>query len=191
MSGKETGFVNIHGKTYKTVGKRVDEFRSKFGEKYALTTELVENDAERVVIRALIANEDGRIIATGFAEERRNSSMINKTSALENCETSAIGRALANFGFGGDEYASADEVANAIAQQNAPRPKKATPPENKWESYLVDYHEIQERLDAIDNDAELAEYSKELGVKHPKLTETQKKTIGEKFNRKREELKQQ
>lgn len=190
MSGKETGFVNIHGKTYKTVGKRVDEFRSKFGEKYALTTELVENDAERVVIRALIANEDGRIIATGFAEERRNSSMINKTSALENCETSALGRALANFGFGGDEYASADEVANAIAQQNAPRPKKATPPK-KWESYLVDYDEIQERLDAIDNDAELAEYSKELGVKHPKLTETQRKTISEKFNRKRKELKQQ
>lgn len=85
----------------------------------------------------------------------------------------------------------ADEVSHAIVKQNAPRPKKATPPENKWESYLVDYDEIQERLDAIDNDAELTEYSKELGVKHPKLTETQKKTIGEKFNRKREELKQQ
>ena len=57
-------------------------------------------------------------IYTGHAEEVYDSSMINKTSALENCETSAIGRALASAGFGGTEFASADEVANAISQQN-------------------------------------------------------------------------
>ncbi len=59
----------------------------------------------------------GRTLSTGLAEEVRGSTNINKTSALENCETSAIGRALAFFGLGGTEIASADEVANAITQQ--------------------------------------------------------------------------
>ena len=57
-------------------------------------------------------------IATGYAEEVRTASKINRTSALENAETSAVGRALAFFGLGGSEIASADEVANAIQQQN-------------------------------------------------------------------------
>jgi hypothetical protein len=65
------------------------------------------------------------VIATGLAEEKRTSSQINRTSALENCETSAIGRALAAFGLGGSEYASANEVQNAIHQQS--RPKIPTP----------------------------------------------------------------
>jgi len=64
-----------------------------------------------------ITNADGRVIATGLAEEVRGSTNINKTSALENAETSAVGRALAFFGLGGTEIASADEVANAINQQ--------------------------------------------------------------------------
>ena len=62
----------------------------------------------------------GESTYTGHAVEVYNSSMINKTSALENCETSAIGRALASAGLGGTEFASADEVTNAIAQQNKP-----------------------------------------------------------------------
>lgn len=186
MCAKDSGIVTIHGREYKTVAKRVDEFRKAHGENYALTTDLVQNDAERVVIRAQIANTDGRVIATGYAEEVRGSSTINKTSALENCETSAIGRALANFGLGGGEYASADEVANALARQNTP---KAVPPENKWDSYLVDFKAIDERLSSITSEDELNEYSKELGVQHPKLTDSQKKTISEKFAKKREALK--
>jgi hypothetical protein len=75
---------------------------------------------------AEIRNEDERLIATGHAEEYRKSSQINGTSALENCETSAIGRALAVAGFGGTEFASANEVQNAIHQQtNKPHPKRA------------------------------------------------------------------
>jgi hypothetical protein len=60
------------------------------------------------------------VLATGYAEERRDSTTINKTSALENCETSAIGRALAAYGYAGTEYASADEVAQAVRQQSDP-----------------------------------------------------------------------
>ena len=112
----DSGVVNIHGKSYQTVALRVRNFRERYPD-FTLSTEIVSRDAEVVVMKAMIADEKGRVIATGHAEERRAASTINKTSALENAETSAIGRALAAFGLGGTEFASADEVANAIAQQ--------------------------------------------------------------------------
>ena len=111
------GIVPIHGKQYKTVAYRVNEFRSQYPE-YTVSTELVEANETLVVMKAGISNEHGRLLATGFAEEVRAASKINRTSALENAETSAIGRALAALGLAGTEYASADEVANAITQQN-------------------------------------------------------------------------
>ena len=115
----DTGVVNIHGKQYQTVALRVKNFRDAHKD-YSLTTEIVSRDAEVVVMKATILDEKGRVIATGHSEERRSASQINKTSALENAETSAIGRALAAFGLGGTEFATADEVANAITQQRGP-----------------------------------------------------------------------
>lgn len=111
------GIVPIHGKQYKTVAYRVNEFRAQYPE-YTVSTELVEANDTLVVMKASISNEQGRLLATGFAEEVRAASKINRTSALENAETSAIGRALAALGLAGTEYASADEVASAIKQQN-------------------------------------------------------------------------
>ena len=73
-------------------------------------------------MKATISDEQGRVRATGHAEEVRASSQINKTSALENAETSAIGRALAALGYAGTEFASADEVAQAITQQKTITP---------------------------------------------------------------------
>lgn len=144
---KDTGKVNIHGKEYETVASRVQKFRSdkEIGIKYSIETELMDANDKTVVMKALIKNMEGKIIATGYAEENRNSSMINKTSALENCETSAIGRALANFGMAGTEYASADEVANAISQQRAPlkEDKSATPEQKQGISALLALQGIQ------------------------------------------------
>ena len=111
------GIVPIHGKQYKTVAYRVNEFRAQYPD-YTVSTEIVEANDTLVVMKASISNEQGRLLATGFAEEVRAASKINRTSALENAETSAIGRALAALGLAGTEYASADEVANAITQQN-------------------------------------------------------------------------
>lgn len=117
---KETGITNIRGREYQTVALRVTKFRAD-KEEWSLTTEIVSRDDECVVMKATISNEQGRILATGHAEEYRKSSQVNKTSALENAETSAIGRALAAAGWGGTEFASANEVQNAIHQQeNAP-----------------------------------------------------------------------
>lgn len=112
----KAGVVNIKGKEYQTVALRVHNFREEYPD-WTIETELVSRDDEFVVMRCRILNENGRLIGGGYAEERRNASTINQTSALENAETSAIGRALASIGFGGTEYASANEVQNAIHQQ--------------------------------------------------------------------------
>lgn len=126
---KDTGKVNIHGKEYSTVALRVQKFREDNQYKYSLQSELVSADETKVVMRAFIRDlerEGYPEVASGYAEEKRNASMINKTSALENCETSAYGRALAAFGMAGTEFASADEVANAIKQQREPATPKQT-----------------------------------------------------------------
>ena len=112
-----TGTVKIHGKEYKTVALRIQEFREKHPD-FTIQTELVEANDMLVVMKATISMGP-QVISTGYAEEVRTASKINRTSALENAETSAVGRALAFFGLGGSEIASADEVANAISQQNS------------------------------------------------------------------------
>jgi hypothetical protein len=111
-----TGIVNIRGKEYMTVALRVQHFRERHP-MWAIETHVEDRTEDYVVMRCEISNEEGRILATGHAEEFRKSSQINSTSALENAETSCIGRALASLGFGGSEFASANEVQNAIAQQ--------------------------------------------------------------------------
>ena len=111
------GIVSIHGKQYKTVVLRVNEFHANKTDTQRITTDLVYHDEKRVIMKAVIWDSDV-VIGTGYGEEWRESSNINKTSALECAETSAIGRALACIGLGGDEYASADEVLRAISQQN-------------------------------------------------------------------------
>jgi hypothetical protein len=114
----DTGIVRIHNKNYQTVALRVGLFRKDFPD-YSLITEIIHRSDQCVVMQAKIVDPAGRVIATGHAEEYRQSSTINKTSALENAETSAIGRALAGLGFGGTEFATADEVANAITGKPA------------------------------------------------------------------------
>ena len=112
------GIVNIKGKEYKTVALRVQEFRTDFPG-HSLLTEIVKIDDDQCIIKAMIV-KDNVIIATGHAQEFRKASQINGTSYVENCETSAIGRALAGLGIGGTEFASANEVVNAIHQQSNP-----------------------------------------------------------------------
>ena len=82
--------------------------------KGSITTELLsEPDAQRVVVKATVVPEDGRTY-TGMAQEIIGEGFINKTSALENCETSAVGRALAMMGIGViDSIASVDEINKA------------------------------------------------------------------------------
>lgn len=178
----DNGIVNIHGKLYKTVAKRVDEFREEHNTEMSIITSLISIDEKTVVMKAEILDKDGRAIATGFAEENRTATGINQTSALENCETSAIGRALANFGLAGGEYASADEVAQAIAQQNVQPQSKGT---------RLNFDDVQMTIDSIDDAKSLDDYGAELKKKYPSMTTKQAEAISKMFNRRREELKQQ
>ena len=115
------GKIVIHNRIYETVASRVQRFRETHPD-HTILTEIVFRDDDVVVMKASILDPQGRIIATGHAEEKRTSSQINRTSALENAETSSLGRALAAFGIGGTEFASANEVQNAIRQEEEPEP---------------------------------------------------------------------
>ena len=82
-------------------------------------TEIIVDDGTRIIVRAELYADIADPVATttGFAEEVRGSSMVNKTSALENCETSAIGRALANYQYqGGKKRSSLEEVVKVYRQ---------------------------------------------------------------------------
>lgn len=120
--------TNIRGKQYVEVNERIKFFRQEEEYKnWTISTEFTALDAEQCVCKALIADTQQRVIATGHAHEERSASHINKTSYVENCETSAIGRALAMMGIGIDtSIASANEVNEAIAKQESTPPKKAT-----------------------------------------------------------------
>lgn len=119
---KETGIVNIRGREYMTVARRVSDFRNqyKIEDGWTIKTDLVRADDQAVIMKASILHA-GNVVATGYAEEDRSATGVNSTSALENAETSAIGRALAAAGFGGQEYASANEMENALRKESAKR----------------------------------------------------------------------
>ena len=111
--------TNIKGKPYVEVVERLKYFRANFAD-YALTTEVVQLTPDFCVLNAIITDPMGRIVASGMAQEDRTSSAINKTSYVENCESSAWGRALGNFGIGLEvSIATADEMAMAIGKQQA------------------------------------------------------------------------
>lgn len=108
----------IKGKEYAQVPERIKAFRSMCPGG-TITTEILSLENGVVTMKATIYAENGDILATGHAQEKESSSFINKTSFIENCETSAVGRALGMCGIGVDSsVASAEEVQNAINNQN-------------------------------------------------------------------------
>lgn len=120
---KIEGIVSIHGKEYATVAYRLAMFRAAYP-KGCIVTKLV-SDTDGVIVFMATVDDGDDMLATGYAEEVRGSSNINKTSALENAETSAVGRALAFAGYhSSTSIASADEVSVAIARQNEPKATK-------------------------------------------------------------------
>jgi hypothetical protein len=110
--------IPVKGKNYVEVNTRVKAFRELCPEGM-ISTEIIEMADGVVTIKATIATEEGRIVSTGLAQEKESSSFINKTSYIENCETSAVGRALGFLGIGIDgSMCSADELATALNNQN-------------------------------------------------------------------------
>lgn len=118
------GVTQRGGKKYTEVFVRVEAFRKAFALDHGINTEILLDDGKRVVIKATVINAAGMIVGSGMAEEIRGSSNVNKTSALENCETSAIGRALASIGLHGGTYASLNEI-DAVPRKAAAQQQQA------------------------------------------------------------------
>ena len=131
--------VNIKGKEYVEVNERIKAFRSKndyIG--YKLKSEWLEINEKMAICKAIILNKENEIVAEGTAMEKCDSSFINKTSHIENCETSAWGRALGNLGIGIDtSICTAEELTNAVNNQNKKQP------ENKIEKIPEKKEEIK------------------------------------------------
>ena len=130
---RKEGITQRGGKKYTQVVHRMEAFRMTFGLDLGVNSQIVTDDGHRVVVKAIITDAEGRTVGSGFAEEIRGQGNVNKTSALENCETSAIGRALASIGLAGGEYASANELdavprkAAALEQNQAETPSERPP----------------------------------------------------------------
>ena len=126
------------GKTYSMVAQRVEAFRKNVGAELGIDTELLVDDGKRVLIKARIRTPDGFTVASGYAEEIRGSSNINRGAAIENCETSAVGRALAALGLHGGEYASQNEIekhGRNLAAGTQPLPRHETKEKEYQPSY--------------------------------------------------------
>lgn len=128
---EEIKTTDIKGKDYAEVNQRIKAFR-KLHPNGCIDTKIESLENGVCIIRAFITDEEGRLLGTGTAYEKEGSTFINKTSYIENCETSAVGRALGMLGIGIDvSVASYEEVANAVKQQNETNDQKPSEEEMK------------------------------------------------------------
>ena len=143
--------INLKGKEYSMVSSRLEIFRKHFGFKYGIIEEILVDDGKRVVTKTSIIDRDNpeTPIGVGHAEEIRGSSLVNKTSAIENCMTSSLGRALATAAaLHGGEMASSNEIEKANNnKKNIEEKQTKTDDENedknndqeKWQKITENY----------------------------------------------------
>lgn len=127
---KNKGILRIHGKEYRTVARRVADFRAKYAaaDGWTIASDIIELSDSHAVIKASIVNPEGRVVCSGLARDAAGDSSRHKQAFLEIAQTSAIGRALALFSsetMGEElEIASANEVQPAVEQQVRPLAKE-------------------------------------------------------------------
>ena len=177
--GQTDGVNQRGGKKYLEVKHRVAVFRKHFGTTMGIETSIMHIDDNLVRIKATVRDQTAMIVGSGIAEERRGSSNVNTTSAVENCETSAIGRALASMGLHGGEYASSNEIdtaqRNAAAIASTPKAKIPGVPEFSWldwvneHSDLIKNFERESQLHGFLND--YATQLKKLRAERPELAD--------------------
>ena len=117
IANEQIKAIDIKGKDYSEVNQRIKAFRMVYPQG-TIQTQMISNENGVCIFQARVYDDFNRLLGTGTAYEKEDSSFINKTSYIENCETSAVGRALGMCGFGIDvSVASAEEVQNAIQNQ--------------------------------------------------------------------------
>lgn len=179
---KNVDKVDIKGKAYTTVATRVEIFRKHFGYNYGIQTELVKfgsKPGESIVIKTTIADKEGFVVGSGTAVEIVGDGFINKTSALENCESSSIGRALSSLSLHGGEYASANEIE--IAQDKEKKIEKTDNNQKQkidWKAWVDQQKGLLDKMSknglvawAAKEEANLVKISKENKQQHTVIFE--------------------
>ena len=136
----EIGNIDIKNKEYSTVGLRLNTLRKAFGGRVSINTEIMERSDDRVCIKAELfynsTDNEQTKLSDGYAEKNRKDSFITKTSAVEFCQTTAVGRALAMLGLlGNHEIASANEMS--ISDDKTEKPKTTTLGKKESEDFDV------------------------------------------------------
>ena len=139
LVNQQLDLMKIRGKEYAPVTERVRAFRMLYPEG-SIITELVEDRDGVCTFKASVVIGD-LVLATGYAQEEQTNNGVNKTSYIENCETSAVGRALGFLGIGiNTAIASAEEMDSAIRRQTIdPVKAKALAAEIKAQGVPIDY----------------------------------------------------
>lgn len=151
-ANKNLKAMDIKGKSYIPVNERIKAFRQIYPRGQILT-EIIGLADGVVTMKASVYDDEGRLLATGHGQEKESSSFINKTSFIENCETSCVGRALGNAGLGLDDgFASYEEVANAKLQQEQ-KPNEGCISQKQWDELKKMYSKDQ-----------IKQFQKDLGI---------------------------
>jgi hypothetical protein len=146
--------IKIHNNDYATVALRIGILRRNLGTSATISSSIIHQDDKKVIVRSEVFI-DGKLVSTGLAEELRAASRINQTSALENAETSAVGRALAMLGLTNDKIASAEEVSGAIVQSDKKLTAALTELDKvshvgAYQSWLTTNKELMQKVKAED-----------------------------------------
>ena len=131
---------------YEPVEVRLEKFIKDYPD-FRISTELEVVEATRYIVKAYLfkAKEDSVAWATGYAEETVTSRGVNQTSALENCETSAIGRALANAGYAPKgKRPSREEMSKVVTPRVSKPPVQEVKADDQdyWTTPVGQYNKI-------------------------------------------------
>ena len=179
-----TAGINVRGgKEYLEVKKRIEIFRKNFGTALGIETEILVADNTTVRVKAIVRDKAAMIVGSGIAEELRGSTNVNKTSAVENAETSAIGRALASIGLHGSEYASANEMDAVVRKEKVVSNTAPAPASDKMTvedaEHLLSME--QRSIEAMTKLAQLESYPADNAIKLKRLREAHPNVADELF----------
>ncbi len=174
---KTLSTIDVKGKDYVEVNERIKAFR-KLYPTGSIQTEMLSNQDGVCIFKAIVGYYDKddatilKVLGTGTAYEKENSTFINKTSYIENCETSACGRALGMCGIGiNTSVASYEEVTNAINNQNNSTDRKIEQMQNILK--LIDETNVD--LEVIKNKYEIDSLNKATDKQLNEIEDTLKK----------------